>query len=104
MPIEWTRFYASDLTVDSVLGKGWVLPWEQSLRRHGQFIYLSDNQGRSVPFVTLQPGERIYNPHEQVYLVCTEGGHYLLQTHDNVFFYFGEVPNTNVPVPLQRIE
>ncbi len=27
-----------------------------------------------VPFVTLQPGERIYNPHEQVYLVCTEGG------------------------------
>ncbi|WP_163019894.1 DUF6531 domain-containing protein, partial [Pseudomonas viridiflava] len=104
MPIEWTRFYASDLTVDSVLGKGWVLPWEQSLRRHGQFIYLSDNQGRSVPFVTLQPGERIYNPHEQMYLVCTEGGHYLLQTHDNVFFYFGEVPNTNVPVPLQRIE
>jgi hypothetical protein len=78
MPIEWSRFYASDLTVDSVLGRGWVLPWEQSLRRQGSFIYLTDNQGREVPFVTLQPGERIYNPHEQVYLVCTEGGHYLL--------------------------
>lgn len=33
----------------------------------------------------VQPGERIYNPHEQVYLVCTEGGHYLLQTLDNIF-------------------
>lgn len=104
MPIEWSRFYASDLNVDSALGKGWVLPWEQSLRRHGQFIYLTDNQGRSVPFVPLQPNQRIYHPHEQVYLVCTEGGHYLLQTLDNVFFYFGEVPNNNVPVPLQRVE
>ena len=104
MPIEWSRFFASDLTVDSVLGRGWVLPWEQSLRRHGSFIYLTDNQGREVPFVTLQPGERIYNPHEQVYLVCTEGGHYLLQTLDNLFFYFGEVPDTDTDVPLQRIE
>ncbi|HGY9640124.1 TPA: DUF6531 domain-containing protein, partial [Pseudomonas putida] len=52
MPIEWSRFYASDLTVDSVLGRGWVLPWEQSLRRQGAFIYLTDNQGREVPFVT----------------------------------------------------
>ena len=104
MPIEWSRFYASDLTVDSALGRGWVLPWEQSLRRSGSFIYLTDNQGREVPFVTLQPGERIYNPHEQVYLVCTEGGHYLLQTLDNLFFYFGEVPDTDTNVPLQRIE
>ncbi|TDF83724.1 RHS repeat-associated core domain-containing protein, partial [Pseudomonas sp. H9] len=104
MPIEWSRFYASDLTVDSVLGRGWVLPWEQSLRRSGSFIYLTDNQGREVPFVTLQAGERIYNPHEQVYLVCTEGGHYLLQTLDNLFFYFGEVPDDDRNVPLQRIE
>ncbi|POA17589.1 type IV secretion protein Rhs, partial [Pseudomonas sp. FW300-N1A1] len=104
MPIQWSRFYASDLSVDSALGKGWVLPWEQSLRRSGRFVYLTDNQGRSVPFVDLQPGERVYNPHEQVYLVCTEGGHYLLQTLDNLFFYFGEVPDDNVPVPLQRLE
>ena len=104
MPIEWSRFYASDLTVDSVLGKGWVLPWEQSLRRQGEFVYLTDNQGRTVPFVALQPGQRIFNPHEQVYLVCTEGGHYLLQTLDNLFFYFGEVPDDNRDIPLQRIE
>jgi RHS repeat-associated protein len=104
MPIEWSRFYASDLNVDSALGKGWVLPWEQSLRRSGSFVYLIDNQGRSVPFVDLEPGERIYNPYEQIYLVRTEGGHYLLQTLDNVFFYFGEVPDDNTSVPLQRLE
>ncbi|MCI3943271.1 type IV secretion protein Rhs [Pseudomonas syringae] len=104
MPIEWTRFYASDLNVDSVLGKGWVLPWEQSLRRKGSFLYLSDNQGRSVPFVTLDYNERIYNAQEQLYLVRTNGGHYLLQTLDNVFYYFGEVPDDNQPVTLQRIE
>ncbi|MBD1106701.1 PAAR domain-containing protein [Pseudomonas amygdali pv. morsprunorum] len=62
MPIEWSRFYASDLNVDSVLGKGWVLPWEQNLRRNGSFVYLIDNQGRSVPFVNVEPGESIYNP------------------------------------------
>jgi hypothetical protein len=96
--------WSSDLSVDGVLGRGWILPWEQSLRRSGRFVYLTDNQGRSVPFVDVQPGERIYNPHEQVYLVCTEGGHYLLQTLDNIFFYFGEVPDDNTPAPIQRIE
>ena len=104
MPIEWSRFYASDLSVDSVLGRGWVLPWEQSLRRSGSFVYLTDNQGRSVPFVDVEPGDRIYNPYEQLHLVRTEGGHYLLQTLDNIFFYFGEVPDDNSVVPLQRIE
>ena len=34
----------------------------------------------------------------------TEGGHYILQTLDNLLFYFGEVPDTNTKVPLQRIE
>ncbi len=27
----------------------------------------------------------------------------MLQTQDNIFFYFGEVPNDSKPVPLQRI-
>ncbi|MFH7391344.1 DUF6531 domain-containing protein, partial [Pseudomonas syringae group genomosp. 7] len=51
LPFEWSRFYASNLNVDSVLGKGWVLPWEQSLRKRGSLLYLTDNQGRTVPFV-----------------------------------------------------
>ncbi|WP_224794182.1 DUF6531 domain-containing protein, partial [Pseudomonas fluorescens] len=97
-------FYASDLNVESVLGRGWVLPWEQSLRRSGSFVYLTDNQGRSVPFVDVEPGDRTYNPYEQIHLVRTEGGHYLLQTLDNTFFYFGEVPDDDTAVQLQRIE
>ncbi|AKA85922.1 RHS repeat-associated core domain-containing protein [Pseudomonas synxantha] len=104
MPIHWSRFYASDLNVDSALGRGWVLPWEQSLHQNGEFIYLSDNQGRSVPFVVLEPGERIYSPHERLTLVRSQGGHYLLQTLDNTFFYFGEVTEDGSPAPLLRIE
>ncbi|MFJ4065893.1 RHS repeat-associated core domain-containing protein [Pseudomonas sp. NPDC089996] len=104
MPLNWTRFYASDLDVGSMLGRGWMLPWEQSLRRNGRFIYLRDNQGRSVPFVDVAPGQRLFNSNEQVYLVRSQGGHYLLQTLDNVFFYFGEVDNNNHEVPLQRLE
>ncbi|EJN40044.1 hypothetical protein PMI38_00429, partial [Pseudomonas sp. GM84] len=104
MPIEWSRFYASDLTVDSVLGQGWILPWEQSLRRSGGFVYHTDNQGRTVPFIDLEPGESIYNAHERIHLVRTAGGHYLLQTLDNTFFYFGEVPNDNTRAPLLRLE
>ncbi len=72
MPIHWSRFYASDLNVDSALGRGWVLPWEQSLHQNGEFIYLCDNQGRSVPFVVLEPGERIYSPHERLTLVRSQ--------------------------------
>ncbi len=104
MPIEWSRFYASDLKVSSVLGQGWILPWEQTLHCTGGFVYLTDNQGRSVPFVSLQPGEKVFHPHEQVYLVRSQGGHYLVQTLDNIFFYFGEVAPGMPPVPLQRIE
>lgn len=37
MPIEWSRIYASDLAVESVLGRGWVLPWKQSLRILDEF-------------------------------------------------------------------
>jgi hypothetical protein len=59
MPSEWSRFYASDLNVDSALGKGWVLPGEQSLRSYNDFVYLSDNQGRTMQFVGINPGERI---------------------------------------------
>ncbi|GLU40021.1 hypothetical protein Pssp01_41140 [Pseudomonas sp. NBRC 100443] len=104
MPLQWSRFYASDLDVDSVLGRGWVLPWDQSLRQAGEFVYLRDNQGRSVPFVALEPGERVFAANEQLYLVRSQGGHYLLQTLDNQFFYFGELPTDGSPALLQRIE
>ncbi|MBJ7223498.1 MULTISPECIES: RHS repeat-associated core domain-containing protein [unclassified Brenneria] len=104
MPIAWTRFYASDLHAPSILGRGWILPWEQTLRREGELIYLRDNQGRDVPFVDLTPGERIFAASEQLYLVRSQGGHYLLQTLDNTFFYFGDLPDDGSAAPLLRIE
>lgn len=104
MPITWSRFYASDLHHEGLLGRGWVLPWEQSLRLDGEQLLLRDNQGRELPLPTLNPGERLYFTDQQFFLVCTEGGHYLLQTLDNHFFYFGEVQTNGEPAPLRRIE
>ncbi len=48
-------------------------------------------------------GERIYNAYEHIYLVQTLAGHYLLQTLNNVFFYFGEIQDDNTSIPLQRL-
>ncbi|WP_457791794.1 hypothetical protein [Pseudomonas syringae] len=39
-----------------------MLPWEQSLRRNGSFVYLIDNQGREQRFVNVELGHSIYNP------------------------------------------
>ncbi|WP_192558752.1 RHS repeat-associated core domain-containing protein [Pseudomonas allokribbensis] len=104
MPISWARFYASDLTHEGLLGHGWVLPWEQSLRLEDDQLYLRDNQGRDLPLPSLEPGERLYLTDEQLFVVRSEGGHYLLHSLDNTFFYFGELPENGQPAPLRRIE
>ena len=104
MPITWARFYASDITHEGLLGRGWVLPWEQSLRLEDQQLYLRDNQGRDLPLPPLEPGERAYLTDEQLFVVRSEGGHYLLQSLDNTFFYFGELADDGQPSPLRRIE
>jgi len=104
MPIAWARFYASDITHAGALGRGWVLPWEQSLRLEGRQLYLRDNQGRDLPLPALEPGERLYLTDEQMFVVRSEGGHYLLQSLDNTFFYFADVADNGQPSPLRRIE
>lgn len=104
MPIVWARFYASDIHHEGLLGRGWVLPWEQSLRLQEGQLYLRDNQGRDLNLPVLEPGERFFLASEQLFLVCSEGGHYLIQTPDNTFFYFGELADSGQPSPLRRIE
>ncbi|APC19413.1 type IV secretion protein Rhs (plasmid) [Pseudomonas frederiksbergensis] len=104
MPIVWARFYASDISHEGLLGRGWVLPWEQSLRLEGDQLYLRDNQGRDLNLPGLEPGERFFLASEQIFLVRSEGGHYLIQTLDNTFFYFGELSESGQPSPLRRIE
>ena len=104
LPIHWARFYSSDIEREGILGRGWVLPWEQSLRREKNRLVLSDNQGREIPLELLSPNERVFYPAEQFTVVCTEGGHYLLQTLDCTFLYFGDLPEDGTPAPLKRIE
>lgn len=103
MPIVWSRFYASDLTHDSVLGQGWMLPWEQTLHKENDLIYLTDRQGRKEPFPIVKAGERIYLSSEKKFLLCTQGNHYVIQTLDNELYYFGELFEGQ-KAPLLRIE
>jgi len=104
LPITWSRFYASDIEQIGLLGRGWVLPWEQTLQLEGDAVLLKDSQGRDVRLDALKPGESIYYPDEKITLVCTEGGHYLLKTLDDVYLYFGELHRNAEPARLQRIE
>ena len=104
LPITWSRFYASDIEQIGLLGRGWVLPWEQTLQLEGDAVLLKDSQGRDVRLDALKPGESTYYPDEKITLVCTEGGHYLLKTLDDVYLYFGELHRNAKPVRLQRIE
>ena len=98
-PLQWSRFYASDLNADSVLGQGWRLPWEMTLQRRHGFIYLQDPQGREIPFSDVAPGESTFSPSEQLWLVCSEGGHFLIRTIEDVYYYFGALEG-DAPTPL----
>ena len=104
LPLVWSRFYASNLDYESILGKGWLLPWEQHLYKKNNTLYYYDNQGRDIELELLKAGERVYICSEQFFLICTPGEHYAIQTLDGQFYYFGDVKEEGEKAYLQRIE
>lgn len=104
LPIVWSRFYASNLTYNSILGQGWLLPWEQYFYKENNILYYSDNQGRLIDLEPVKEGEKVYICSEQFFLICTEGNHYAIQMLDGQFYYFGEIPENGEKAYLQRIE
>lgn len=55
VPILWRRFYSSSSAVDSWLGRGWIVPWFQSLRRTPEGYELTNEEGSSVLFASPAP-------------------------------------------------
>lgn len=104
LPIVWSRFYASNLTYHSILGKGWLLPWEQHFYKENNTLYYFDNQGRLIDLEPINEGEKVYICSEQFFLICTEGNHYAIQMLDGQFYYFGEIKDNGEKTYLQRIE
>ena len=95
LPIVWRRFYSShDDRADSLFGPGWSVPISVELRlarEHGEVTSITywDEQGRDIVFPAVAPGESHFSVPEGIYLICTEGGHYVVETVDGVYRDFG---------------
>ncbi|KER72799.1 hypothetical protein HR51_09370 [Burkholderia cepacia] len=95
LPIVWQRFYSGlDDRADSLFGTGWSVPISVELRlarEHGEVISITywDEQGRDIVFPAVQPGESHFSMPEGIYLICTEGGHFVVETVDGVYRDFG---------------
>ncbi|WP_166898740.1 RHS repeat-associated core domain-containing protein [Massilia sp. CCM 8734] len=112
LPIEWARFYSShDRRESGLLGVGWSLAHEVQLTverdEHGAVsaLYYCDDQGRSMRFPPVGPGECHYSTAEGYYLICTQLGQYLVQDVAGIYRDFG-VPDIdfNGILKLQRLE
>ena len=112
MPLDWPRFYSShDERETGLLGRGWSVPYEVSLTTERtadgaiEALHYCDHQGRRMRFPAVAPGECHYSAAEGYYLICTELGHYLVESTDGLYRDFGVPAAGHVGVlPLQRLE
>lgn len=92
LPVTCSRFYASHLETVGLLGQGWRLNWETSLREDDEHITLTGVQGRELryPKMMLTPGHQIFGPKEQLYLSRLHDGRYVLHYTDRSYYVFGD--------------
>jgi YD repeat-containing protein len=112
IPLTWQRFYNShDTRTNSLLSQGWSTPYSIELELTtdadgASIVVFVDNQGRSITFPEVKPGEGIYSESENCWLWRTKDGRYLVQTIDNLYLLFS-TPIEGLPrqrLQLQRIE
>ncbi|WP_243051983.1 RHS repeat-associated core domain-containing protein [Escherichia coli] len=105
LPVTCSRFYASHLETEGLLGRGWRLNWEINLREDKTFITFIGVQGRelSYPKAMLTPGHQIFDPEEQFYLSRLHDGRYVLHYTDRSYYVFDEFDDHGV-APLLFME
>ncbi|HHL8365148.1 TPA: DUF6531 domain-containing protein, partial [Escherichia coli] len=105
LPVTCSRFYASHLETEGVLGRGWRLNWEINLREDEAYITFIGVQGRelSYPKEMLTPGHQIFDPEEQFYLSRLHDGRYVLHYTDRSYYVFDEFDDYGV-APLLFME
>ncbi|MDM5181661.1 DUF6531 domain-containing protein [Massilia sp. DJPM01] len=105
LPLAGARFYASNLTWEGSLGRGWVLPWDLRLQQRDGKIWYSDGQGRETGFPLVQPGHTAFSESEQCYLACSADGQYILYTLNETYFDFGHLDLASDNIAwLRRVE
>ncbi|EIB9382076.1 RHS repeat protein [Shigella flexneri] len=105
LPVTCSRFYASHLETEGLLGRGWRLNWEINLREDETYITFIGVQGRelSYPKEMLIPGHQIFDPEEQFYLSRLHDGCYVLNYTDCSYYVFDEFDDHGV-APLLFME
>ncbi len=105
LPVTCSRFYASHLETEGLLGRGWRLNWEINLREDETYITFIGVQGRelSYPKAMLTPGHQIFDPEEQFYLSRLHDGRYVLHYTDRSYYVFDEFDDHGV-APLLFLE
>ncbi|MCZ0304347.1 DUF6531 domain-containing protein [Escherichia coli] len=105
LPVTCSRFYASHLETEGLLGRGWRLNWEINLREDETYITFIGVQGRelSYPKEMLTPGHQIFDPEEQFYLSRLHDGRYVLHYIDRSYYVFDEFDDHGV-APLLFME
>nr|WP_228355731.1 MULTISPECIES: DUF6531 domain-containing protein [unclassified Shigella] len=105
LPVTCSRFYASHLETEGLLGRGWRLNWEINLREDETYITFIGVQGRelSYPKEMLIPGHQIFDPEEQFYLSRLHDGCYVLHYTDCSYYVFDEFDDHGV-APLLFME
>jgi len=83
--LVWRRYYSTDSTVNSWLGRGWTAPYFMKLERVGDGYTLTDEEGRFILFPALgkelSVGETIFNPSANMELRREEQHFSILHWH-----------------------
>ncbi len=112
LPLEWARFYSShDRRPDGLFGPGWSVSYEVELtiERDAQgkidALLYCDQQGRTMRFPPVHPGESHFSSAEGYYLICTKSGQFVVESIDGIYRDFG-IPAEGYAgtLKLQRLE
>ncbi|WP_038745876.1 RHS repeat-associated core domain-containing protein [Burkholderia sp. ABCPW 111] len=93
LPISWARFYSSALKESGPLGCGWRTGWEVTLRRDGERLIYTDDQGRVLTLPMPRCGAQIIVSSEQLHFAHLSDGRMVvadLTPHYRVFGEFDE--------------
>lgn len=93
LPIMWARYHSSALKNVGLLGPGWRTDWEITLRREGDQLAYTDDQGRVLLLPMPRRGSQVIVSSEQLHVAHLPDGRMVvadLTPHYRVFGEFDE--------------
>src|SRR5579863_5015240 len=88
MPLVWRRFYTTGNRSLTPLGRGWWSLFFMELRPEGDFLVLTNEEGRDILFPLPQPGQPGLNGSAQMELRVHQAGWTIWYWHHQQYFHF----------------